>query len=164
VIEMPIPAHMWLKDDGGADIRGSSTVEGREGSIEIISFSHGVNLPVDGATGKITGTRTHSPISFEKEFDAASPYLYKAVSKGQTLKSAEIKWYRINDAGKEKIYFVMLLENVKVSGVNPGMANAKLAQASALNHVESVSMLYDSITWHYTDGNIRHTDSWSERG
>lgn len=97
---MPIPAYMWLKDDGGARINGSSTIQEREGSIEIISFSHGVRLPVDAANGKITGTRTHSPIAFEKEFDSATPYLYKAVATGQTLQSAEIKWYRINDAGK----------------------------------------------------------------
>jgi type VI secretion system secreted protein Hcp len=160
---MPIPAHMWLKDDGGADIKGSSTVEGREGSIEILSFSHGVNLPVDPLTGKITGSRTHSAIAFEKEFDASSPYLYKAVSKGQTLKSAEIKWYRINDAGKEEVYFIMLMEGVKISGVNPGMANTRLAQTSALNHVESVSMMYESITWHYTDGNLKYSDAWTER-
>jgi type VI secretion system secreted protein Hcp len=160
---MPIPAHMWLKDDGGADIKGSSTVTGREGSIEIISFSHGVNLPVDGLTGKITGSRIHSAIAFEKEFDAASPYLYKAVSKGQTLKSAEIKWYRINDAGKEEVYFIMLMEGVKIAGMNPGMANTKLALASALNHVESVSMMYEGITWHYTDGNIKYSDAWTER-
>ncbi|MBC8747248.1 MULTISPECIES: Hcp family type VI secretion system effector [Paraburkholderia] len=161
---MPIPAHMWLKDDGGANIKGSSTVQDREGSIEIIGFGHGVNLPVDAANGKITGARAHSPVSFEKEFDAATPYLYKAVAKGQTLQSAEIKWYRINDAGKEEVYFLMLLEGVKVCGINPGMANTKLDQASALNHVESVSMMYESITWHYLDGNIKYTDSWNERG
>ncbi|MBB5496634.1 type VI secretion system tube protein TssD [Paraburkholderia sp. MM5384-R2] len=145
---------MWLKDDGGADIKGSSTVQDREGSIEIISFSHGVNLPVDAANGKITGARSHSPIAFEKE----------AVAKGQTLQSAEIKWYRINDAGKEEVYFVMTIEGVKVCGINPGMANTRLAQASALNHVEAVSMMDDRITWHYLDGNIKYTDSWNERG
>ncbi|MCG5078057.1 Hcp family type VI secretion system effector [Paraburkholderia tagetis] len=160
---MPIPAHMWLNDDGGASVKGSSTVMGREGSIEVISFSHGVNLPVDSVAGKITGTRMHSPISIEKEFDASSPYLYKAASKGQTLKSAEIKWYRINHAGKEEVYFIMLLEGVKIAGINPGMINTKLAQASALNHIESVSMMYDRITWHYTDGNIKYTDAWTER-
>lgn len=47
---MPIPAYLWLKDDGGADIEGSSTVQGREGSIEVIGFSHGMNLPVDNTT------------------------------------------------------------------------------------------------------------------
>jgi len=162
-VGMPIPAYMWLKDDGGADIKGSSSVQGRQGSIEVISFGHGVNLPVDAANGKITGARVHSAVAFEKEFDAATPYLYKAVAKGQTLQSAEIKWYRIDDAGKEEVYFVMLLEGVKVCGINPGMANAKLAQASALNHVESVSMMYDRITWHYLYGNIKFSDSWNER-
>lgn len=31
---MAIPAYLWLKDDGGADIKGSVDVNGREGSIE----------------------------------------------------------------------------------------------------------------------------------
>lgn len=160
---MPIPAYLWLRDDGGADIKGSVTVQGREGSIEIIGFSHGVNLPVDNKTGTLTGPRTHSPMNLEKEFDASSPYLYKAASKGQALKSAELRWYRINDAGQEEVYFVMLMEGVKVVGVNPGMANTRLSETSALNHVESVSLMYDRITWHYTDGNIKFADSWSER-
>ncbi|WP_367277843.1 Hcp family type VI secretion system effector [Paraburkholderia sp.] len=101
---MPIPAYMWLKDDGGADIKGAVTVQGREGSIEVIGFAHGVNLPVDNRTGNITGSRTYAPMTLEKEFDSSSPYLYKAVSKGQSLQSAELKWYRINDAGQEVVY------------------------------------------------------------
>ena len=160
---MPIPAYMWLKDDGGADIRGSVTVQGREGSIEVIGFGHGLNLPVDHSSGQINGTRSHSPMNIEKEFDASSPYLYKAVATGQTLKSAELKWYRINDAGQEAVYFIMLLERVKITGVNPGMANTKLADMSPLNHIESVSIMYERITWHYTDGNVKCTDSWNER-
>lgn len=130
VDDMPIPAYLWLKDDGGADIKGSSTVQGREGSIEVIGFSHGLNLPVDRSAGKVTGTRVHSPMCLEKEFDASSPYLYKAVAKGQTLQSAELKWYRINDAGVEQVYFIMLMEGVKITGINPGMANAKLSETS----------------------------------
>ncbi len=51
---MPIPPYMWFKDDGGADIKGSVDVQDREGSIEIIGLSHGINLPVDSANGKIT--------------------------------------------------------------------------------------------------------------
>ncbi len=43
---MPVPPYMWLKDDGGADIKGSVDVKDREGSIEIIGLHHGINLPV----------------------------------------------------------------------------------------------------------------------
>ncbi|RDS79082.1 type VI secretion system tube protein Hcp [Dyella monticola] len=160
---MAIPAYLWLKDDGGADIRGSSTVSGREGSIEVIGFSHGLNLPVGGNDGKITGTRMHAPMNVEKEFDASSLYLYKAVARGQTLKSAELRWYRIDHSGREEVYFIMLLENVKVTGVSPGIPNTKMAGTSEINHMESISLMYERITWRYTDGNIKFTDAWSDR-
>jgi type VI secretion system secreted protein Hcp len=158
---MAIPAYLWLKDDGGADIKGSVDVKDREGSIEVVSFMHGLNIPTDNHTGKLTGTRIHSPMEIEKEFDSSSPYLYKAVSTGQTLKSAEIKWYKINDAGQEQEYFNMLLENVKLVGVNPVMHNIKSVQN--MNHLESVSLRYEKITWKYCDGNIQHSDTWKEK-
>ncbi|MFP2050458.1 type VI secretion system tube protein TssD, partial [Escherichia coli] len=97
---MAIPAYLWLKDDGGADIKGSVDVQGREGSIEVVALDHDVYIPTDNNTGKLTGTRTHKPFTFTKEIDASSPYLYKAVTTGQTLKTAEFKFYRINDAGQ----------------------------------------------------------------
>ncbi|HBS6320813.1 TPA: Hcp family type VI secretion system effector [Klebsiella pneumoniae] len=160
---MPIPAYMWLKDDGGAEIKGSVDVQDREGSIEIVGFSHGLNIPVDSANGKITGKRSHSPMMIEKEFDSSSPYLYKAVATGQTLKSAEIRWYRINHAGQEECYFIMLIEGVKVTGINPGMPSAKMTGNSQINHMESVSLMYDKITWRYVDGNVQYSDDWNVR-
>jgi len=148
---------MWLKDDGGADIKGSVDVQDREGSIEIIGFSHGLNLPVDNSTGKITGSRSHSPLMIEKEFDSSTPYLYKAVATGQTLKSAEIRFYQIDYSGQEVCYFIITLEDVKITGVNPVMPNTKLMGDTRINHMESVSLLYSKITWHYVDGNIKYT-------
>ncbi|MGB9097413.1 Hcp family type VI secretion system effector [Erwinia sp.] len=159
---MAIPAYLWLKDDGGADIKGSVDVLGRENSIEVVSFTHGISIPTDDHSGKLTGTRQHSAMEFEKEFDSSSPYLYKAVSSGQTLKSAEMKWYRINHAGQEEEYFNMFLENVRVVSVFPRMHNIKTAEK--LNHLESVTLRYERITWKYCDGNIQHSDSWRERG
>lgn len=160
---MAIPAYLWLKDDGGADIKGSVDVEGREHSIEILGFVHGLHLPTDSNTGKITGTRVHSPLTFEKEFDSSSPYLYKAVAHGQTLKFAEFRWYRINDAGQEVEYFNMLLEDVKVVSICPLMHDVKNPATEKHNHLESVSLRYDRITWKYCDGNIVFSDAWSER-
>ena len=97
---MAIPAYLWLKDDGGADIKGSVDIHGREGSIELIALNHGVMQPTDKHNGKATSLRVHSLILSIK-IDASSPYLYKAVSTGQKLKSAEVKFYRINDAGQK---------------------------------------------------------------
>lgn len=74
---MAIPAYLWLKDDGGADIKGSVDVQDREGSIEVLSFMHGLGIPSDPHTGKLTGTRIHSALEFEQEFDSSSACLYK---------------------------------------------------------------------------------------
>ncbi|WP_330983601.1 MULTISPECIES: Hcp family type VI secretion system effector [Enterobacterales] len=160
---MAIPAYLWLKDDGGADIKGSVDVQDREGSIEILSFGHGLHIPTDSNTGKLTGTRMHSPLTFEKEFDSSSPYLYRAVATGQTLKSAEFKWYKINDAGQEVEYFNMHLENVKVVGITPVMHNVKNADMEKHNHNEAVELRYEKITWKHCDGNIQFTDGWNMR-
>ena len=92
----------------------------REGIIEIIGLSHSINLPVDSANGKLTGTRQHSSMMIEKDVDRSTPYLYKAAATGQTLESAEIKFYHFNDAGQEVCYYSVLMENVKITCVNCG--------------------------------------------
>lgn len=98
-----------------------------------------------------------------RTFHSSTPYLYKAAATGQTLKSAEIRFYHINDAGQEVCYYTVLMENVKVTGVNCGVPNVKLAGNDKMNHVESVSLQYEKITWRIVDGNIQYTDSWNER-
>lgn len=158
---MAIPAYLWLKDDGGALIKGSVDVIKREHSIEITSFSHNLYIPTDDNTGKLTGTRVHGALLFEKEFDSSSPYLMKAVATGQSLQSAEFKWYRINDAGQEVEYYNMLLEGVKIVSVTPMMHDCKTAIHSG--HLEEVQVRYEKITWRYLDGNIQYSDAWNER-
>jgi len=124
-VGMAIPVYLWLQDDGGADIKGCVDVKDREGSIEVSGFTHNLRLPTDAFTGKVTGTRKHAPLVFQKEIDSSSPYLMKAVATGQTLKSAVFKWYKINDAGQEVEYYNMTLENVKVVSVSPLMHDTK---------------------------------------
>ena len=158
---MAVPVHLWLKDDGGANIRGSSDVKDREGSIELRAIHYNMSIPTDNNTGKLTGTRQHAPFQFDKEIDSSSPYLYKAVGTGQTLHSAEIKWYCINDAGQEVEYFNIYLENVKVISVTPMMHDTRGCPGTG--HMENVALRYEKITWKYVDGNIQYTDAWNER-
>jgi type VI secretion system secreted protein Hcp len=160
---MAIPIYLWLRDDGDAEIKGSVDVQNREGSIEVVSQDHSVYIPTDNNTGKLTGTRVHTPFLFTKEIDASSPYLYKAVTTGKTLKSAEFKWYRIDDAGQEVEYFITTMENVKVVNVSPKMHDVKDANKEKHNHLEQVELRYEKISWTFTQGNISHSDSWNER-
>ncbi|MFK7702292.1 type VI secretion system tube protein TssD [Pseudomonas caspiana] len=160
---MATPIYLWLKDDGGADIKGCVNVQKREGSIEIIAQNHSVYIPTDNNTGKLTGTRIHTPYKITKEIDASSTYFHKAVSTGQTLKSAEFKFYRIDDAGQEVEYYNVLLDNVKVVGVAPKLHDIKNADMEKYGHLEEIELRYEKITWTFKDGNLIHSDSWNER-
>lgn len=140
---MAIPVYLWLKDDGDLYIKGSVDVKDREGSIEVVAQEHTLYIPTDNNTGKLTGTRIHTPFVFTKEIDVSSPYLYKAVTTGQTLKSAEFKWYKINDAGQEVEYFNTTLENVKLVKVAPRMHDIKDSSFEKHNHLEQVELRYE---------------------
>ena len=160
---MAVPIYLWLKNDAGNDVKGSVNVVGREGSIEVVAQSHSVYIATDDNTGKLTGTRTHAPYVFTKEVDAASPYLYQAATTGQTLTSAEFKWYRIDNNGQEVEYFNATLENVKVVRVASEMHDIKDPTKSKHNHMEEIELRYEKITWLYLDGNLMHDDSWNQR-
>ncbi|WP_436883190.1 Hcp family type VI secretion system effector [Enterobacter asburiae] len=160
---MAIPVYLWLKDDGGADIKGSVDVKDREGSIEVQALDHEVYIPTDSNTGKLTGTRMHTPFTFIKEIDASTPYLYKAVTTGQTLNEAAFNWFRINNNGQEEVYYNVTLENVKVVKVKTFMHDIKDATKDKHNHLEEISLRYEKITWHVVQGNVMHSDAWNER-
>lgn len=157
---MAIPGNMWLYDDGGALIKGGCDVQDREFSIEFKGLHHNLSTPTDNLTGKPTGKRIHSPLMIVKEFDYSSPYLYKAVATGQSLEKAELKFYKINDAGQEAEYFNILLEGVRIVSVSPSMA---APEDTNNNHLETVEFRYEKITWKHNDGNIIFSDAWNER-
>lgn len=160
---MSIPLYLWLKDDGGVDIKGDVNIKGRERSIEVTGLYHDVFIPTDEHSGKLTGTRIHGAFCFDKQIDASSPWLYQAASSGKMLNSAEFKWYRINHNGWEEEYFNVFLEGVTVLGVTPIMYDIKMAYGEKRPHLEYVELRYQRITWKYLDGNIIHSDSWNER-
>ncbi|ELY5837574.1 Hcp family type VI secretion system effector [Cronobacter sakazakii] len=160
---MAVPAHLWLYDASGALICGGSEVMGREGSIEVQSFGHGLSVPFDGNTGKLTATRVHNLMNIEKEFDKSSPYLYRAVAASEKLQRAIIRWYRINHAGMEEEFFQMILEDVRIIGIHPNMQNFKHPEGLLSTPVESVGLIYNKITWKYLNGNIQYTDAWNSQ-
>ncbi|GGX39288.1 Hcp family type VI secretion system effector [Saccharospirillum salsuginis] len=159
---MAIPAYMMLKDDQGNDVQGSVNVAGREGSIEVLAFDHQLRIPTDNDTGELTGTRKHEPFVITKAYDAATPYLYKACSNGQTLQNLVLSWYKIDETGTEVEYFRHTLEGVKITSVKPSMANVKDLDKERYPHLEDVSIRYQKVTWTFLDGNIEFSDSWVE--
>ena len=156
---MSNPAYLFLTDENGSPVVGPCLVSEREGAIELKSLTHNVNIPVDRNTGKLTGTRIHMPIMFQKEFDRVTPLLFRALSTGRTLQSATIKMYQINEAGLEQEYFNIHLENVKITSITPDLYPG----ANTGTHLETVLIRYEKITWKHCDGNVVYSDTWNER-
>ena len=156
---MSNPAYLWLVDENGSPISGGSLVSGRVGAIELKSVNHHMSIPTDTNTGRLTGTRIHSPISMQKEFDRTTPVLYRALSEGVTLKSATIKMYRVLDSGIETEYFNIILDNVKITAITPSLHPS----GQTGTHIENIQLRYETITWKYCDGNIIYKDSWNNR-
>jgi type VI secretion system secreted protein Hcp len=168
---MANPIHLYLKKlegEAGKDtigITGPWTGESRKDSIEIISLDHSVELPTDQHSGKLTGTRIHKPIRFAKEIDVASPYLNKAVCKGETIGVAEFDFYQTlqEGAGVEVLFYKIRLQKVKIVKVASKMHDIKDPANAQYKHMEEVEMRYEKITWEIVDGTHKHTDEWNER-
>lgn len=156
---MSTPAHLWLTDENDSPIIGGCLLPSRLGSIEMRTLTHNVTIPVDASLGRLTGTRVHAPIVFQKEFDQTTPLLFRTLCQGRTLKSAIIKMYRIVDSGIETEYFNIFLENVKITSITPSL----LPTGITGTHMENIEMRYETIMWKYVDGNIQFKDGWNER-
>ncbi|MES4755217.1 type VI secretion system tube protein Hcp, partial [Klebsiella pneumoniae] len=49
---------------------------------------------------------------------------------------------------------------VRIVSISPTMASP---EDKNNNHLESVELRYEKITWKHCDGNIIFTDAWNER-
>ncbi|MBF0231476.1 MAG: type VI secretion system tube protein Hcp [Desulfamplus sp.] len=154
---MPIPGYMTI--DG---IPGSVAIKGREDSVEVVEFNHPIYIPVD-SKGVASGTRVHGSFTFLKNFDKATPELYKRLCTGTEIPTITLNWYAITQKGAEEIYFVHKLENVKIVDIQAMMPDSENPSNENFKHRERVSLKYEKITWTCKDGNIEYSDSWKER-
>lgn len=157
---MPMPAHMTLTGNNQGAIEGSTTQEGREGTILIEATVHDVKIPRDRQTGLPTGKRVHDPLTVTKTYDKASPKLYQALVTGERFSDVTIKWYRINETGSEEHYFTHTLEDAIIVAMKAWMPNCLDPATESLSHMEDVSFTYTKIKWTWEVDGIESEDSW----
>ena len=154
---MPIPAYMKI-----SDFEGSVSVQGREGTIEVLGFEHDLHIPTDRKNGTAAGTRVHGQFEITKNFDKSSPELYKYLCNGKAIGEVTLNWYQINPAGEEVVYFTHVLTNARVTQLYAWMPNVDDPSTERYKHMEKVAFQYEKINWKFADGNIEHSDSWIE--
>lgn len=157
---MSLPAYLFLYDENGMLLNGGSLASGREGSVEVMSSSYGINQPVDPHTGRMGGTRQHEPFIIHKQLDKLSPLFALYVCDGRRLQKAVIRYYETTDAGIEREVYRVTMESVVIMSVNAN--HTYIPGSNNHNMVETVRLRYNSIEWHYLDGMIKYSDAWSK--
>lgn len=160
---MPMPAYLTLEGTKQGKVEGSVTQKGREGTILVQGLAHEVRIPRDRQNGSATSSRVHEPMTVTKTVDKASPKLYQMLTTGEELKSVEVKWYRIDPAGREEHYFTTKLEGAVIVSVKPSLPNCLDPQFENLSHMEDVSFTYRKAIWTWVPDGIEAEDDWENR-
>lgn len=139
---------------------GNSYQEGHENETIVKAFSHTIDIPRDPQSGQPSGQRTHKPLKVSKLFDKASPLLYNALTKGETLTKVEMKWYRTSYEGKPEHYFTLLLEDAVIVDISSSMGMEEGSATSQVSPLEDVSFAYRKITWRHEIASTSGEDDW----
>jgi type VI secretion system secreted protein Hcp len=133
----------FIKVDG---VKGESTATQGKDQFEVLSFSHGVAMPLTSgasANARAHGRCVHQDFTFTKYLDIASPTLNLKCSGGDNIKSIELTVFQADKADGDMIQYYKIvfsdciLTNISVSGGSGGRP------------VETLSFNYRKIAWSY---------------
>lgn len=142
-------ANMFLKLDG---IDGESQQKGHEQWIEVGSFSWGVaNLTSAAAgSGRGAGKPSFQDFSFTKQTDSASPKLYIRCATGEHIKSGQLSFLKLDDAGKGSAieYLKIKLSDVLVSSFQESGGGDVPQDSFSLNFAKiEFSVMSQTTSW-----------------
>jgi type VI secretion system secreted protein Hcp len=143
-------------------IKGESFDAKHKGEIDVESYTWGVKLAYDLATGAAAGKRQHSVLKFVMRSQSATPLLLQATCTNETLKEVVLTCRKAG--GKQEEYMKWKLTNARVCQMNHGY----LIPDNIIPHDE-VSLTFQKIELNYQAQNqdgtlgsaLMFSDDWS---
>ena len=166
---MPTPAFMSIEGTTQGKITagafteasvGNIYVEGHEDEILIQSVSHGLSIPRDPQSGQPTGQRVHGAFTITKVVDKSSALLYQALTTGERLTQAKIKWYRTSVSGTQEHFFTIELHDAIIVNIQLDMPHCQDPGHAHLVVQEHVAFSYRKITWTHEAAGTSASDDW----
>ena len=102
----------------------------------------------------------HQMLTIRKPVDKSSPLLNKAISENEVL-SCEINLFRTSRAGVNELYYKINLTNARIIDIQLDVAHA--INDNDAQPEESVSFIYESISWDHCIAGTSAYSLWSER-
>jgi len=140
-----------------SEVTGRAGEIGKLGQIQGFGFQFELKSPRDAATGQASGKRQYLPITFTKEWGAASPQLLQALSTNEILTSVEFDFVRPNALGEQTVYYTIKLTNATVSALRSYIGGAGTTDQRAL---EDVSITFQKIEVEDKEGKTMAMDDW----
>ena len=135
-------------------IEGALEQAGREGTTEVLQFSHGIASATDYSSGRTIGKRTHQPIALTCKTGKETPLYLNALVNNERLSEVVITFYHTDKAGKEVVFYTVKLTNAAFSDVTMSSDNGGSFD------VATYLLAYQKIEWEWADGNIMAADDW----
>jgi type VI secretion system secreted protein Hcp len=141
-------------------IQGEAVQASREGSHQILAYSHEIVSPRDAASGLPTGKRQHKPFTVVKYINRGSPLLLNAMAKEDALDVEITLWGTSPQTGQEVKVLTYRLSKAKIVAIRPWSPNKNDPDTSAYSPSEEISFTYQSIEVTFVNGGIIGQDDW----
>ena len=138
-------------------LKGESPRAAHQDKLAGIAFRYTVGSPRDAASGMASGKRQHQPITFVKEWGAASPQLFQALTTNESLKSVLFEFMKTNDNGEEYVFHTIRLTNAFISEIEQYIDVADTPTVDR-QPLEKVSVTFQRIELENIDGGTSAID------
>jgi type VI secretion system secreted protein Hcp len=125
-------------------IKGESTSDQGKDMVELLSFSHGVAMPLTQGpsnTSRASGRCVHQDMTVTKHFDISSPTLHLKCCGGEDIKAMKIHIWKADAAGKPLKYIQYTFDSAILTSVS--------VSGGGDQPIETVTFSYKKITWDY---------------
>jgi type VI secretion system secreted protein Hcp len=138
-------------------------VQRKDKWIPVVAFTFGAKSPRDPATGAGSGKRQYEPACFTKEWGAATPQIFQALSGNEVLPEVVFEFNKTSREGAEYVYQTVKLSNATVASVRQftghPAGDTRAATAEAQN-LEEVCFTFQKVEMTNNDGKTSFMDDW----
>lgn len=118
-------------------------------------------MPTDPATGQVSGKRQHKPLTFTKQWGAASPQIFQAAVTNEVLKSVNFEFTSVAASGVETPMFTISLTNASISGFDGSVQLGEVGGPVIDDReLERVQFEFQKIAITSISGGTTATDDW----
>ncbi len=134
-----------------------------KGSIEVQSWSWGTSNVVEPQSGLPTGKRQHKPMTLVKRIDKSSPQLYEKIVQGKHFTEVHIVMVKNRASGQPETVGTITLSDVVITSIRSdgGIDNDCDGESEDVD-LETVSLVFQKISWEWTGSGVVFEDEWRE--